>query len=70
MNLAQLIQRKITKNSQKPSKSENDKVSVDDSLNGSEWFRLVPRVETASTVPTVGNDAVESKESQDWFCFI
>ena len=36
---------------------------VEDSLNGSEWFRLVPMVETASTVPTVGNDAVESKES-------
>ncbi len=30
---------------------------------------MVPTVETASTVPTVRNDAVESGESWDWFCF-
>ena len=35
----------IDKNRQEPSKSENDKVSVENSLNGSGWFRLVPGVE-------------------------
>jgi len=32
------------KSHHKPSKSENDKVQVEDDLNGSEWFRLVPMV--------------------------
>ena len=55
------------KNRQEPLKSENDKVSVEDSLSGSEWFKLVPMVETASTVTTVVNDAVESRKSEDGF---
>ena len=41
------------KNRQEPSKSENDVLTVEDSLNGSGWFRLVPGV---------GNDANNTKD--------